>query len=534
MADENVKEVPIQVVGGSTFGRYPKISLEKTVNMYISDEWLVNFPGYQKRYDFNINGAGRGIFHSIRGNFALVVIAQNVYKVTPGLFSQFKGALNTSSGEVSMAENLNDQIAIADGSELWIFNSTTNSFSLQPLEVTPLVGSKYNVVPRYVQYHNTSFLIGSAKNSDTSYQWYAATPDGTANIKINADDVFPLQTKSDFALAVVPLPGRGNNVMVFGSSVSEIWTQVGGVENYRRLTSENIDYGVASVDTIAKSDSFIIWLAQNENNAVFIMISTGSESKRISTDGIDYLLQTVRFPEKSTGLMFRQDGHLFYILTFYDDDDNFSILYDLNTQKFFHLCDENQDYFIAREVIYIDGVTYFVSLRDSGLYEMSTNFLSYNENINEDLDGFIIPRFRICNTVRMPDGAIFRSRRFTFGLEQGVNQFPTIFVDGNVCFGVLVTEDSQDIIGSETGVLMLAWDGSCSTDAGRPVVDMAISINGNQSFSPWVRRKLNPDGQYRNQISWDRIGRSNEITLQLRFYGNQRYVATNGILEIFR
>ena len=262
MADENIKEIPIQVVGGSTFGRYPKISIEKTVNMYISDEWLVNFPGYQKRYDFNVSGVGRGLFHSVRGNFAIAVIAQNVYKITSGLFAEFKGALNTASGEVSIAENLNDQIAIADGSELWIFNYSTDSFVMQ---TNGLDVGGIRVVPRYVQYHNTFFLIGSAKNSDSSFKWYAASPNGTADIQIAEDDAFTFQTKSDFALAVVPLPGRGNNVMVFGSSVSEIWTQVGGAENYRRLTSENVDYGCASVDTIAKSDSFIIWLAQNEN-----------------------------------------------------------------------------------------------------------------------------------------------------------------------------------------------------------------------------------------------------------------------------
>ena len=47
----NAKQEPVNIVGGSTFGRYRKISSEKTYNMFITDEWLVNTAGYQKAYE---------------------------------------------------------------------------------------------------------------------------------------------------------------------------------------------------------------------------------------------------------------------------------------------------------------------------------------------------------------------------------------------------------------------------------------------------------------------------------------------------
>ncbi len=39
----NSEQIPIQIVGSSTFGRYDKIGSGLTYNMFISDGWLVNF-----------------------------------------------------------------------------------------------------------------------------------------------------------------------------------------------------------------------------------------------------------------------------------------------------------------------------------------------------------------------------------------------------------------------------------------------------------------------------------------------------------
>lgn len=51
MSLTKIQQVPVNVVGSSTFGRYPKISLETTYNMFISDDWLVNYAGFQKVVD---------------------------------------------------------------------------------------------------------------------------------------------------------------------------------------------------------------------------------------------------------------------------------------------------------------------------------------------------------------------------------------------------------------------------------------------------------------------------------------------------
>lgn len=518
-------QVPVNVVGSSVFGRYPKVSLEKTYNMFISDEWLVNYAGFQRVSELVETGEGRGLFHSVRGNFMLAVVSSSVYKITPNLAPQFIANIDTVTGEVFIDENLQQQICIVDGQSAWIYNYGSGSFTKQTLT---FLGN--TIIPGYVCYHNSFFLIASSTLSENSQNWYAFEYDTTSTIKLNTQ--FSLQTKPDSAIAVKRLPGRGNNVIVFGSTVAEVWTQVGGTENYRRVQSFNIDQGCVSVSTIAASEELVCWLAQNENNAPAIMITDGGSAKRISTDGIDYLLQTIQRPDQSTAFFYRQDGHLFYQLTFFNERDNISLIHDFNTGKFFHVSNEKLDFHPARQVVYFDEKTFFVSLADGHIYQMGTEFVTYNYNLNQSIPGDVIPRIRICKTLRRPDSSRFRVGMFTFWIEQGVNEYYVGANDEIFCNGLLVTQSGGDYVVAQDGSNLFSQDGGCAPDQNRPRIDMSFSKNGNQSFSNVVGRYLNPQGQYRNQIRWWRMGQANEFTIQLRFWGFQRFVAQDGIVEI--
>lgn len=517
--------VPINIVGSSTFGRYPKISLEKTLNMFISDGWLINYAGFQKISEILASGEGRGLFHSVRGNFMLAVIDSSLYKISTNLAPQFIGNIDTSFGEVSIDENLSQQILIVDGQDAWLYNYAVNSLTKQTLTH---IGNL--ITPGYVCYHNTFFLIASSPISINPQNWYAFERASDSTLSLNTQ--FSLQTKPDSAIAVKRLPGRGNNVIVFGSTVAEIWTQVGGAENYRRVQSFNIDNGCVSVSTIAANEEIVCWLAQNENNAPSIMVTNGGESKRISTDGIDYLLQTIQFPSDSTAFFYRQDGHLFYQLTFFNPVDNVSLIHDFNSNQFFHVSDENLNYHPARQVVYYNEQTFFVSLNDASLYEINTEFVTYNYNLDSQVLGREIPRIRICKSVRLNDSSRFRVGQFTFWIEQGVNDYYLINPDEVYCQGLLITQEGDDFIVTQEGDQLLAQEGYCLVNADRPCVDMSFSKNGNQSFSNVVRKNLNPSGQYRNQVRFWRMGQANEFTIQLRFWGFQRFVVQDGVLEV--
>jgi len=520
------EEVPVNVVGSSTFGRYPKISLEKTWNMFISDDWLVNYAGFKKQIEISPSGEGRALFRSVRGGFAISVESSTVYRLGTNLAPIFIGNIDTSSGEVFIDENLNNQICIVDGDSAYIYNYIANTFTKQTLT---FLGNP--IIPSYVTYHNTFFLIGSDPISENSQNWYAFERASDSTISLNTQ--FSLQTKPDSALAVIRLPGRGNNVLVLGSTVGEVWTQVGGAENYRRVQSFNIDSGVVSVSTIAASEELVAWLAQNQNNAPCIMVTDGGSTKRISTDGIDYLLSTIKFPQDSTAFFFRQDGHLFYQITFFNSVDNLSLIHDFATGLFFHVSNEDLDFHPARQIIYFEENSYFVSLRDASIYRMNTNYVTYDYSTDINSIGEEIPRIRICKSIRKANSDIFRVGQFTFWIEQGVNKYYLVDPDDVRCQGVLITQEGDGDILTQEGGTMLSQEGICLPDNNKPRVDMSFSKNGNQSFSNIVSKQLNPAGKYKNQIRWWRMGHANEFTIQLRFWGFQRFVCSNGIAEVY-
>lgn len=527
MGTELSEQIPINVCGSSAFGVWPKINLEKTYNMYISDQWMIGFPGYKKRALDAAPGEGRAIFRSVRGDFILVVVGSAVYRLNKALAPTFVGTLGTSAGEVFIDENLSQQLCLVDGLKAYIYNSTTGILTPQNL-VDGTVPTPLPVIPNYVSFHSGFFLIASSLNSLNNYQWFAYERNDDNTIKWLSTQT--ISTKPDAAIAVRRIPGRGNNVIAFGRSVAEIHTLVAqtGASPYTRVSSYNIDNGCISVSTIAAGEDTVAWLAVNEANSPVIMVTNGSETKQISTDGIDHLMESIQFPEESTAFFFRQNGHLFYQLTFFNPVDNLTLIHDFTVGKFFHLSDENLNYHIARDIIYFNEKSYFVSLRDAAIYEIGDEFNTYSYSTDPEDMGQLIPRIRICKTARKKDSSTFRCGMFTFWIEQGVTNFNSSG-GGN---DFIISED-DDFIVSENDQMMVTENSEFSFDNNRPRVDMSFSKDGNQSFSNIVGRELNEMAHFRNQIRWHRMGQANEITIQLRFWGFDRCVVTDGILETY-
>lgn len=526
MSVDSAEQLPVNVMGSSKFGVWPKISLEKTYNMYISDNWMIGFPGYKKVALDGLPGEGRAIFRSVRGNFLIAVVGSGVYTLNNSLTPTFIGTLDTNSGEVFIDENLSGQICLVDGLKAYIYNYVAGGGVVAQ---TLVDGTNTPIVPNYVCFHGTFFLIASSLSSTNSYLWFAFVRDTDTKIKWFSTQ--SIITKPDSAIAVKRLPGRSNNVIVFGRSVAEIHTLTGESDTsvYVRVSSYNIDNGCISVSTIAASEDTVAWLAVNESNSPVIMVTNGAETKQISTDGIDHLMENIVFPEESTAFFFRQNGHLFYQLTFFNPKDNLTICYDFTTNQFFHLSDQNLNYHIARDMVYFNEKSYIISLIDAAVYETGEKFDTYSYSTDPKDIGELIPRIRICGTLRKKDSSTFRCGLFTFWIEQGVNNY----FDDAVCNGVLVTEITNQTIISESGDIMLGEFGSCDYNFNRPRVDMSISKNGNESFSNFVGRELNPMSHFRNQIRWQRIGQANELTIQLRFWGFNRMVVTDGVASIY-
>lgn len=150
----NVQTLPIDIIGPSNFGRYPKINIEKTWNMFLStsgkDKFLVPYPGYKvgiPRAQLGNSNTARALFASTKLDKIVGVFGNTAYLITVD-YDQTRnriksylvteiGRLNSDSGIVYVAENNKPQILFSDQVNLYIYDPSYNGSQYVFTDPTP-------------------------------------------------------------------------------------------------------------------------------------------------------------------------------------------------------------------------------------------------------------------------------------------------------------------------------------------------------------------------------------------------------------
>ena len=474
------KTVPLDIVGGTSFDRYSKQSIEETYNMMISDGALVPYAGYQKRLLLQADGEARECYVSTKFDRLIVIIGQNIYEVDDDFGFSRIGSLESASGPVFISENEADQLAFVEGSsKIYIYTYTTGSSSFEKIDLADSTQIGSNISIGYITFQDTYFIIPDT----TTNNWYISANNNGK--QWSALDRASLQTKPDVMVAAVAFDRQ---LFIMGKKVSEIWHDVGNpLFPYQRSNSISIDYGCLSASTIAVGFGMIVWLAANAKSGATIIYSNGGPPKTISTDGIDFLLDKLDDSTDSSAFLFQEDSHVFYQITF--KHDNFTLVYDFNEEKFYTLTDERMNFHIARRVAFFDNKHYFVSYRDAALYEMSTDFSTYKYDIGGTNLGDEIPRIRITKRFATPSSRRFKVNWMNLTLEQGNSK-----------------EEQK--------------------------VALSIARNGGMSFGTVQTKTLFPLGQRPNKFDFWLLGAANDMVFQVQFWGKTRFVVLNGVMEV--
>ena len=475
---------PLKIVGSTKFGQFPKISSEQTFNMTTSDGYFVPFPGFKRAAVVNPVGVGRGIYASNKLNKLFAVIDNNIYTFDDNLTSTLVGSTTTTVGDVFISENNNGQVVFSDSVNMYVYVNSLNTVDYT------LTQAYLGFTPGYLTYQNGRIISPDL----SSNQWRLSQPNNVLPT-ISFPVPFPntnqfvgaIQTKPDFAVACIRIPGMGNLLYAFGETIAEPWIDIGAtLFPYQRSQSSNIDFGCLNPATIAELDDIVCWLGVNEKSGPVIMYSNGRDASHLSTDGIDFKLQQLTNPANSYGFMLKQYGHVFYVITF--PDDKLTYTYDFNEKAFYTLTDENISYFPAKRVAYFNGEYYFVSINDGNLYQLGQQFTNYDygdENIYE------IPRIRICPEIKLVDQSYFVAGYAGFTIESGL------------------TNQTQR-------------------------VDLSLSRDSGVTYGSVESMYLPGLGQRQNKLMWWQLGMANTLTPQFRFSGFDRFTGTDGILGVFQ
>lgn len=466
MAQPEIKKFPLSVVGGSKFARYSQLTAESTVNMFVTgkdvgEPALVPYFGYKSVLDFGA-GEARGIFVSTRLGSMIVVIGRKVFSVSRFLTSREVGQLQTSRGNVSISDNINSQITIEDNNKIYVYDYANSTFS------SPSVP----FVPVFLSYQDTYTVATDDKGN------WRLSDSGNSNIWPPLD-LRQLQTKADTLKAAVVL---NRQLWIIGTKASELWFDQGSqLFPYVRDNSVSIDYGAVSTGSIATGFKKLVWLGKNEKSQNVIVYTEGGPPVELSHEGLDYILNLVNSPESSYGFIFQQDGHIFYQLTF--DKDNLTIVYDFTSGEWHRATDEKLDRHIARDIAFFNGKTYFISFKDSSLYELDSNNTTY--------DGEEAPRYRILPPIKFDDNQPFILNKVKLQMEQGEN--------------------------------------NSKTQAG-----LSIAKNSGNSFGNVVIKQANSVGHRQGDMTWDGMGRAINLTPKFEFWSKGRFVVTGGAMEVYK
>ena len=256
------------------------------------------------------DGPIRGLW--VTNGVAYVVSGSEFYSLDTDWVSTLIGTVS-GTGPVSMADN-GTQIFIACNPASYIYNVSTAVFGQITDPDFPGAGS--------VGYLDGYFVFNEP---DTQKFWVTSLLDGTS--------IDPL----DFASAegypdnVVALIVDHREIFLFGNTSVEVWYDAGTPDfPLARIQGAFMEVGCEAAYSVAKLDNSVFWLGSDARGRGIVYRANGYTPARISTNAVEYIIQSYGSISDAIGYTYQQDGHPFYVLIFPSAQATW--VYDVSTQ----------------------------------------------------------------------------------------------------------------------------------------------------------------------------------------------------------
>ena len=405
---------------------------------------------------FSSGGSGpvRAMFTASNGR-CFYVSALSVYEVTSGGVSTLVGTMTGSSTSIcSVAEN-GLQMAICNGSTVWIFTYATNAFAQVTDVDLPTAGT--------ISFIDGYFIVNKVSTGQFNI---SALYDG---FTWGALDFATAESSPDSLLRVQNAFGQ---LWLFGEKTSEIWTNTGdSVFPFQRIAGAKVDTGILAAHTAITVDNSILWLGKDDIGSGIVYRAVGYTPKRISTEPIELLISQATDSTNIRAYTYQQDGHVFYVLT--GGGLPTSLVYDLTTQlwheRAFLELDGSYGLDIGNCCTYGFGFTLVGDRRNGNIYKLLMT--AYDDNGDE----------------------ILRERIFTHISDENK---PTRY-------------NSLEI-GMETGVSLSSGQGS------NALIMLQLSKDGARTWSDTYTAPIGAIGKYTTTVRFRRLGIADMMTFRIK------------------
>jgi hypothetical protein len=245
------------------------------------------------------------------------------------------GTLNSYTGNISMAEN-GYQMIIVDGLNGYIFDFTKLTFTKITDQYFP--GNNDLSSPSSVCCIDTYFIVNAPNTnsyywSNPSYQ-YLDSNENYQNYDSNIKDGYWNALQSGQKIAkpgnILKLFDTNNMIWLFGNNSIEVHYDSGNYpQTFQRYEGAIIEVGLAANNSPAKYANTIFWLGNDRNGAVGVFANDEYTAKRISTRGIEQIINLMDRYDDCVGYVYSQAGHTFYVMHFLQA--NQTLVYDIIT-----------------------------------------------------------------------------------------------------------------------------------------------------------------------------------------------------------
>lgn len=232
-------------------------------------------------------------------------------EIDDGFTATQVGTLNTSGGEVYMAQN-GSQLMIVDGTNGYIYDGTT---------LTVIADADYIDTATHVAFIDGYFIVN---NPGTGQFHISASYDGTS---WNALDFATAERNPDDIKAIA---ANHRELWLFGKNTAEVWFNSGAEFPFDPVQQGFSEWGIAAPDSVSTLDGKLFWLTSNERGDGLVAFSQGYTPKIISTRAIEADFSAYSQISDAISYTYQQPGHQFYVLTF--PVANKTWVYDVTTQ----------------------------------------------------------------------------------------------------------------------------------------------------------------------------------------------------------
>lgn len=412
-------------------------------------------PGTLLFCNTGVTGPGRGLFATSTSRL-FAVVYNTLIEIDPYGGTTVRGALSTTDGKVSMADN-GVQLMIVDGLAGYTLNLNTNAFStIADVDFpngTPVVTFQdgYFIVPKpgTGQFYISDLLDGSS--------W-------------DALDFGDAEGSPDILVSLI---SNGRDLWLCGAHSTEVWYDSGNPDfPFERTPGTFSEIGCAATYSVAKMLGSIFLLGGSKEGYGIVFQSQGFQLNRISTHAIEQAIAGYQTISDAVGWCYQQEGHWFYVLSF--PTANATWVYDLSTS-------------LWHQRAYRDPVTAALGrhrAHDHAFFAGKNLVLDYASGKIWELDlgtytddGDPITRIRTCPHIHE------QVRRITFwSLE----------------------------LDMEVGVGLSTGQGS------DPQIMLQVSNDGGVTFGNELWRSMGRQGEYKTRVVWHRLGRSRDRVFKLQ------------------